>query len=52
MSLPKELEEAAIVDGCGRFRIFAQIMLPLIKPGIVECPSLPSSLHGMTLCGL
>lgn len=35
MSLPKELEEAAIVDGCGRFRIFAQIMLPLIKPGIV-----------------
>ena len=31
----KELEEAAIVDGCGRFRIFAQIMLPLIKPGIV-----------------
>ena len=28
-------EEAAIVDGCGRFRIFAQIMLPLIKPGIV-----------------
>ena len=32
MSLPKELEEAAIVDGCGRFRIFAQIMLPLIKP--------------------
>ena len=35
MSLPKELEEAAIVDGCGRFRIFAQIVLPLIKPGIV-----------------
>ena len=35
MSLPKELEEAAIVDGCGRFRIFGQIMLPLVKPGIV-----------------
>ena len=35
MSLPKELEEAAIVDGCGRFRIFRQIMLPLVKPGIV-----------------
>ena len=34
MSLPKELEEAAIVDGCGRFRIFGQIMLPLVKPGI------------------
>lgn len=35
MYLPKELEEAAIVDGCGRFRIFGQIMLPLVKPGIV-----------------
>ena len=35
MSLPKELEEAAIVDGCGRFRIFGQIMLPLVKAGIV-----------------
>ena len=35
MSLPKELEEAAIVDGCGRFRVFGQIMLPLVKPGIV-----------------
>ena len=35
MSLPNELEEAAIVDGCGRFRIFGQIMLPLVKPGIV-----------------
>lgn len=35
MALPKELEEAAIVDGCGFFRIYAQIMLPLVKPGIV-----------------
>lgn len=35
MTLPKELEEAAIMDGCGFFRIYAQIMMPLIKPGIV-----------------
>ena len=35
MSLPDELEEAAIMDGCGQFRIFGQIMLPLVKPGIV-----------------
>lgn len=34
MSLPKELEEAAIMDGCGQFRVFGQIMLPLVKPGI------------------
>ena len=30
--LPKELEEAAIVDGAGFVRVFAQIMLPLAKP--------------------
>jgi ABC-type glycerol-3-phosphate transport system permease component len=30
--LPKELEEAAIVDGAGFFRIFWRVMLPLAKP--------------------
>lgn len=35
MSLPKELEEAAIIDGCNHFQIFYKIMLPLVKPGIV-----------------
>lgn len=33
-SLPNELEEAARIDGCGEFRIFAQIMLPLSKPAL------------------
>jgi ABC-type glycerol-3-phosphate transport system permease component len=28
---PKALDEAAILDGCGHFRIFAQIYLPLAK---------------------
>jgi ABC-type glycerol-3-phosphate transport system permease component len=32
--LPKELEEAARIDGCGELRIFAQIMLPLSKPAL------------------
>lgn len=36
MSLPKDLEEAAILDGCSRFRIFKDIMLPLVKPGLVS----------------
>lgn len=36
MSLPKELEEAAILDGCNRYQIFGKIMLPLVKPGIVS----------------
>ncbi|MBB6674637.1 carbohydrate ABC transporter permease [Cohnella nanjingensis] len=34
ISIPKELEEAAMIDGCSRFRIYGQIMLPIAKPGI------------------
>ena len=33
--LPKELEEAARIDGLGEFGIYARIMLPLVKPAIV-----------------
>ena len=33
-SVPNELEEAARVDGAGRVRIFAQIVLPLARPAI------------------
>jgi multiple sugar transport system permease protein len=33
--LPRELEEAAILDGCGRLRIFMQIFMPLSKPIII-----------------
>lgn len=36
MSLPKELEEAALLDGANRFQIFGRVMLPLVKPGIVS----------------
>jgi raffinose/stachyose/melibiose transport system permease protein len=32
--LPKDLEEAAVVDGAGFVRVFWQIMLPLAKPVI------------------
>ena len=32
--LPRDLEEAARLDGAGEFRIFAQVMLPLVKPAI------------------
>lgn len=34
-SMPKELEEAAYVDGAGPFRTFAQIMAPAAVPGMV-----------------
>ena len=34
-SIPKELEEAAVVDGAGRFRIYWQICLPLVMSAMV-----------------
>jgi len=33
-SLPRELEEAAMMDGCSHFRIFWQIILPLSSPAL------------------
>ncbi|MDR0442512.1 MAG: carbohydrate ABC transporter permease [Treponema sp.] len=35
--VPKELEEAAYVDGCGRFKTFIQIMLPDAAPMLTSC---------------
>lgn len=34
-TLPNELAEAARIDGCGEFKIFYRIYLPLIKPAAV-----------------
>jgi multiple sugar transport system permease protein len=31
-TLPRELEDAALIDGCGRLQIFWTIILPLAKP--------------------
>ena len=35
LTIPKDLEDAARIDGCGRFRIFYQIILPLAKPALI-----------------
>jgi multiple sugar transport system permease protein len=35
--MPKELEEAAWVDGCGRFKTFIRIMLPDATPMLTSC---------------
>ena len=31
-SVPRDLEEAACIDGCGAFRTMMQIIFPLVKP--------------------
>lgn len=35
MTVPRELDEAAMIDGAGRFRILTQIIVPAIKPAII-----------------
>ena len=35
LAVPKELEEAAIIDGCGYLGIWWHVMLPSIKPALV-----------------
>lgn len=34
-SVPKELEEAALVDGCGSFGALRRVLLPAVKPGLI-----------------
>ena len=34
-AVPRELEEAAYIDGAGWFRMFRSILLPLVAPGLV-----------------
>lgn len=36
-NIPKELEEAAYVDGCGTLKTFVRIMLPDAKPILTSC---------------
>lgn len=33
--IPRELDEAATIDGCSKYSIFARIILPLLKPAVV-----------------
>jgi raffinose/stachyose/melibiose transport system permease protein len=34
-AIPKELEEAAVIDGCGFFQRYSRIILPLARTGLV-----------------
>lgn len=32
VTIPREIDEAAVVDGCGSFRMFFQMIMPLLMP--------------------
>lgn len=34
MTIPREMEEAAIVDGCNVFQVFWKVLLPMVKPSL------------------
>ncbi|MDD3174722.1 MAG: carbohydrate ABC transporter permease [Herbinix sp.] len=34
LTIPKELEEAAVIDGCNAFDIWWRVMMPLVKPAL------------------
>jgi len=40
MQIPQAIEEAAVIDGCGKFRIFLQIILPLSTPVLATIATL------------
>ena len=36
-SIPRELEEAAYIDGCNHFSAFIRVLIPIAKPGVMVC---------------
>ena len=44
-TVPKELEEAALIDGCNRFQVMFKIFYPLALPGIIS-----TFIFAFTLC--
>lgn len=34
LTIPKEMEEAAIVDGCNVWQVFFRVLLPMVKPSL------------------
>jgi len=33
--VPREIDDAALVDGCGRVQVLWRVLLPLVRPGII-----------------
>ncbi len=35
LSIPKDLDESALVDGCSRFQAFRLVVIPVMWPGVI-----------------
>ena len=42
VNIPKELDESAMVDGCGRFAAFRHVIVPVMWPGVITTGLLAS----------
>ena len=49
-TIPADLENAAMVDGCTRVGALVRILVPIAAPGVALPASLPSSIRGMSFC--
>ncbi|MBE5871871.1 MAG: carbohydrate ABC transporter permease [Lachnospiraceae bacterium] len=36
-SIPKDIEEAAYLDGCNKYTAFFRVLIPVAKPGVAVC---------------
>ena len=36
-SIPRDLDEAATIDGCGSFNVLIKILMPVLKPALMSC---------------
>ncbi len=49
-TIPPSMEESALIDGCGRFQAFWNIVLPISAPDCRRSASLRSSTVGASIC--
>jgi multiple sugar transport system permease protein len=45
MGIPKEYEEASVIDGANPFQVFYRVYLPLVKPGLAVLAVLAFNFH-------
>ena len=51
-AVPRELEEAAVIDGASSWQVLTRICLPAIRPAIITVSLLPSSPRGTNFSAL